>query len=462
MRHRLIVLSLLLAATPARAQKLWRITDIITPPWSTTPVSQAAEALRGSGIALLDGAVKGPLPLACASAHIGDKDIAWTDLFGGAIDSSRRGELATRLNLLVGNGAYAKHVVCPGRVFDYVYAGEKRLLLFDGALLVLETPYDEAQIKDVDDWVKPLHPGFDCARARTTPERLACADYPLSLADRKMSEAYARLQATVSPASFATIRIAQRGWLPYVAALCKGDGAMPEAWTERRDIADCLRSEADAHASLLDEPVLTAGPLRLEPRMHAIYADTPPREDAIIYPFLSGPGADAFNQAVEARTHRDAPFLTPDRMADPDFDGAVYARRSYVVAAATPRLISLTLVEDYYAGGAHGALHSESLNYDPTGTRLITLDDIFRHGSGWENFVTRLCLEDFRDNGPNDVEAGAAAAVVANPMAWTFDRVSAHVFFDVYTITSYSGGAHEEIFPYRRLRPYLRPDAKLP
>ena len=463
----LIALTLLLAAATARAQDLWRIVDVVPLPGNAAPLSAAALALRGTGIAFVEDAVKGPAPLACQHAvvhtfsngHVSDILIGWSTAFGGGL-SPERIDAVAKLVGIVGD-AFAVRVECDGRTFDYYHGDYHRALLFDGALLILDKPLDEDQIKDVDDWVKPLRPGFDCTQARSTSERSACTDYRLSVAYRRMADAYAGLRDTVGTASFATIRDAQRGWIPYVAVLCNAAGPLPEQWTDRRDLAACLRDAADERADLLAAEVLTAGQLRLEPRMHAIYRHAPPLEDAIIYPFLIGQGADGFNRLIAGRLAPSAPYLTKERMASDDYDGPMHARRSYSVVAFTSRLISITLVTDAYGGGAHGSLSSTAINFDPRRGRAVTLADVFRPGSAWRKAVTDFCLDSLSDE-RESFEKDRVPVVVADPGAWTFDSDGAHVFFDVGTIASYSGGASDVTIPYDKLRPYLRPDAPLP
>lgn len=461
LRGLLVALCLLSGAMPVRAATtIWRVVDVIRPPWSSTPVAPAAQALRGTGLAFLDGAVKGPEPLNCDPAEIHERAERWTDIFGGQVGPQQIDATLAALHVH-GSDAYVVRVGCHGQRFDYYTTDNGRVLLFAGALLILEQPRDDSQITDYDDWVKPLRPGFDCAQARSTTERLACSDYRLSVAYRKMAEAYEHLRITLSAESFATFRDAQRRWTPYVAALCKATIPMPQAWTDQRDIAECLRGEAEERTRLLATEVLTAGPLRLEPRMHAIYQHAPPREDTVVYPWLSGPSAEVFNKTVATRLQPATHYLTKDTVVDMAFEGSMYARRSYAVSAVTERLISLTLLTDFYGGGAHGSLTSQALNFDPRNSRVATLKDFFLPGSNWEAAITGLCQKSLSDE-RDGLDMDRVGAVVRNSAAWTFGPTSALVFFDVYTIASYSGGPSEVTLTYEQLRPYLSPNAPLP
>lgn len=82
-------------------------------------------------------------------------------------------------------------------------------------------------------------PRFDCAEAKTTADRLICADTGLSKSDRALAAAYTKLKAAELAESFATVQKAQRGWLDFAIKSCVGDAPMLEALGDRNVTVDC-------------------------------------------------------------------------------------------------------------------------------------------------------------------------------------------------------------------------------
>ena len=96
-------------------------------------------------------------------------------------------------------------------------------------------------------------PSFDCTRAKTTGEQLICRDAALSKSDRKLGEAYAALERSESPRSFATFHRAQRAWFSYVMTSCGAKAPVPKTLGDRSLITDCLGPEYSERAELLSD-----------------------------------------------------------------------------------------------------------------------------------------------------------------------------------------------------------------
>ena len=456
----------LLAAPAAHAYTppdLWRIVDVLPRPWNPTPPTDAARALFGSGLAILeDGTVKGPAPLACAQAHMRDLVVPTAELFANQVPEARIDEMFRTLKL--DSSGVAIRITCGEARFDYQFAQEGRILLFDNAILILRKPMDEIEAKELDEWVKPFRPGFDCKDAKSTAERLACADFRLSRADRLMTEGYAAMRATYSEASFATIRDTQRRWLAFTRARCGANAPMPTEWTERRDITACLQEATETQAGLLGARPFTAGKLRLEMRMNGFFRTSPPGEDIIVWPWLSGAlVSDALNRFIAERLQPQSPnpAMAPSKLGG--YDRLSSSQRSYGVTLFTERLLGVTFSTVLYTGGAHEGHATTAILFDLKSGRALTANDVFRADRNWRKAITALCLERLREDGPDDtVTEAAVAKVVGNISAWQFGPKSATVFFDFYTIRPYAAGPADVEIPYANLREYLRPDFPLP
>jgi hypothetical protein len=119
---------------------------------------------------------------------------------------------------------------------------------------------------------------------------MICNDAPLSKADKKMSEAYRRLQKEETPASFATVQAAQRAWLAYVRKSCGGSTKTSDDQGDRNKLQDCLSESFTDRADRLDAlKIEKSGPLTLEPRMRFFSRLSKPQmEDSDIYPWMNG------------------------------------------------------------------------------------------------------------------------------------------------------------------------------
>ncbi len=68
----------------------------------------------------------------------------------------------------------------------------------------------------------------------------------------------------------------------------------------------------------------------------------------------------------------------------------------YSIFTYTNSIASLTLDFYPYTGGAHGLYYFQTVNYDFENNKLIGLEEIFKPGSGYLEFLSEYCFEDIK------------------------------------------------------------------
>jgi hypothetical protein len=213
-------------------------------------------------------------------------------------------------------------------------------------------------------------------------------------------------------------------------------------------------------------PVLPAGTLRIEPRIHII-AELEPRHkiDWIVYPWLIGtPTATtvAFNKIIGETLAPQATLLTGKQITEPNADYPISAWRRYGLSNFDDRLVSLSVWGQIYGGGAHEGLIEQAVNFDVQRARRVGPADFFHAGSGWETAISAYCRAKLAEEGDEKPALAQVRAVVTRDDAWLFGPEKATVHFAVYTVGSFAAGPRQVEIPYRVLRRYLRGDAPLP
>ena len=307
-------------------------------------------------------------------------------------------------------------------------------------------------------------PSFDCVNAKTTADRLICADAGLSKSDRELASAYARLKAKESAESFATVQKAQRGWLDVTIKTCVGDTPMPETLGDRNAIVDCLRDAYDNRvAELSNLTVEKAGALVLEPRMRFRSRAKPGAEESDAHPWMSGgPQAEAFNAfiakiyALDRWRMDEKGFLPSD-----DGDSAVkyHARRSYAVARFDARIVSLQIATDDFVGGNHDMRAQMAQTWDMTKQRQVALDDVFVKGRGWKATVLAYCKRDlhkqFAERESPDLSDEEMAKTIGSSAAWLWGADKATVIFYIDLSGGMPGGEFDVDIPLSTLSPFM-------
>ena len=441
---------------------VWRVIEAKPAPWAKPHALSKAEApLLESGIDFAEGAVKGPPPIACASAKYSSGVTYLDEAFGGRLAGDKSTAMAKQAHLGDG-GLTTFRVVCGAVVRDFYVHEHADIVMAEGDVLyTLERPTGMDPQRFMAGFSGP---SFDCAKARTAADRLICADAELSKSDRDLALAYAKLKAAESAESFATVQNAQRGWLDLTIKTCVGNASTPEALGDRNVSIDCLRvAYADRAKELNDLSVEKAGALVLEPRMRLRSRAKPSVEESDVYPWMrGGPQAEAFNAFVARlyaldRWRMDEKDLFPND----DDDAAIkyHARRSYSLARFDARIVSFQSATSDYAGGNQERRHQIATTWDMAKQRQITLDDVFVKGSRWKAAALAYCKkelhEQFAERNAPDLSDAEVIATLGNSAAWLWGKDKGTVVFFVDLIGGLPGGEFDVDIPLSTLSPFM-------
>jgi hypothetical protein len=132
------------------------------------------------------------------------------------------------------------------------------------------------------------------------------------------------------------------------------------------------------------------------------------------------------------------------------------------VAVLTDTLLSLSVEEVYYTGGAHGGAGTYFINIKPSTGEKYTLEDLLKPGfkepltiEGERIFRNVRALPDtasFQDNGfefPDDK--------FVLSQNYGFDKKGIVFYYNSYEIAPYAAGPTEVVIPYEVIRNWLKP-----
>ncbi len=445
---------------------VWRFIAAKTAPWAKPrDLTKADAPLLEYAVEFADAVVKGPPPLACANARYSSGVTYLSEAFGGKLADDKDRALAKQARL--GDAQLTTFRVYCGETFrDFYIDDQADLAMAEGDVLYrLERPTG----MDPRQYAAGFSgPSFDCVKAKTTADRLICADAALSKSDRALGEAYSALAKSESAQSFATVQKAQRAWLAFVIKSCGADAPMPESAGDKTPIVDCLNTEYGDRADLLrDLTVEKAGALILEPRMRFRARATPSIGESDVYPWMSGgPQADAFNAFV-ARTLALDRWRTDEKGLFPFGDDVaemkLHARRSYSVGRFDAHIVSFEISTSDFTGGNRDARSQSAFTWDVTKQRPVALDDVFAKGRNWKAVAIAYCKKDlhkqFSERDAPDLDDAEIAAAVANAGGWVWGADKASVIFFVDTISGMPGGAFDVKIPLAILTPYMTADS---
>lgn len=447
---------------------VWRIIGAQSAPWvAPRKLTKADAPLLEYAIEMKSGEIVGPPPLSCKGATFSDGDSYHDELFGGKLKGDKDFAMAKKI-ALTNSGVLTVRATCDGKIFDFYFTDHAQFLLGIGDVIyTLEQPtgMDPEQYK-----AGYAGPSIDCAKARTTGEKLICSDAGLSKTDQKLGAAWHELKQSISPESFAPFQAAQRKWLAYEMKDCGGDGPAPEhddAY-DNGNITECLGDVFDKRAELFSQlKTERSGALVIEPGIHFRIRENPDTEETDIYPVMSGgPQAAAFNAYI-AKTLKLAKWRMDDKSLF-QFDIAdgmkLHAHLSYFVARFDARVVALDITTSDYVGGHDEQSTDMSLAWNLEKSSPVTLADVFAAGKDWKKFVIAYCAKDLKkqtetDGITDDLTGDDMAGRVSDSANWTWNTDHATVGF----LISMGGGGPESAYtvdiPYKLLKSYMKPDA---
>ena len=140
---------------------------------------------------------------------------------------------------------------------------------------------------------------------------------------------------------------------------------------------------------------------------------------------------------------------------------------SYQIAYAGPQLISVRFdTYDYTLGAAHPNNGVRAVTVVMTTGQPLSAADVFRTGSGWENFLTTRAMREltrqFRDSGFTPARNDVRDAVT-KPHLWLVKEQGLVLLFPPYSFGGPAAiGGAEVTIPWAELARYLNPQAPVP
>ena len=131
------------------------------------------------------------------------------------------------------------------------------------------------------------------------------------------------------------------------------------------------------------------------------------------------------------------------------------------VEVLTDTLLSLSVEESYYTGGAHGGHGTYFINVQPRTGAAFTLDNFLK--TGYEESLTRMGEKVFRQEReiPDSVALGDTEFEFPDDKFklntnYGFKKTGIVFFFNSYEIASYAAGTTEILIPYDSLTEWIR------
>lgn len=163
---------------------------------------------------------------------------------------------------------------------------------------------------------------------------------------------------------------------------------------------------------------------------------------------------DDYKKFLLDMSDEDIKSLPSEMKLDHQFD--------YDVVLANDDLVSLTLTNYVFEGGAHGSTDISSLNYDLKNNRELKLADIFEPNSNYLKIIADYSIADLkpRIGEMSDEEwlKKGAEANEENYATWNLTKKGLMITFNAYQVAAYAAGPQTVIVPYDKLKPVLRKD----
>lgn len=190
------------------------------------------------------------------------------------------------------------------------------------------------------------------------------------------------------------------------------------------------------------------------------------------YPQLNSsvvaPAMTEFNRLIEARVQKEI------KEFEPEPDSNAYFGATYNVLFADEEKISVEIVEDFYAGGAHPNTYFWTVNYDLKANKELTLEDVFKPGDEYKTAIAEFVAKDInrradeierieaRDNHrPVEKREEPVMSVDGLPEmnAWGFSPKGFVAYFDFAHVMAVFD---KTIVPYSIVARYVKPGSVVP
>ena len=316
--------------------------------------------------------------------------------------------------------------------------------------------------------LRPTAEADPCASATGFRRAIVCQTPALAALDDTVRERLVAEAAALPAEASAALNLEQDQWLEATRIAC----GLPSADTVPDEAQlGCITSALRERANTVTGAVEQAGPFTIR-RVENIGADAVTAsvaaasglgDDApaaitrqISYPQIAGdtPAVRRFNALVRQEPR----FGVEDQTSE---------TVNYTIAYAGDDLISVRFdILDEPLAAAHGSVETRAVSFNMRTGAPLSDADVFRPGSGWENFLTRRAIvaltrafqgTDFVPSEPDVRET------VTKPPQWLVTEQALVILFPPY---SFAGpqidGGQDISIPWADLRPYLNPRGPRP
>jgi len=305
---------------------------------------------------------------------------------------------------------------------------------------------------------------LDCSLAKSSIEKAICATSELSDVDATMAKAYATLRSALPGDQQSLLLADQRRWLRDRDVTC---GEKTD-----RGLLNCVLAQTERRRRFLagEGPNRTADAPRLQPAFFH-EAKKARYEINVLYPHIvkpSSPAENAFNkEAHDLVLNKNALSDTRDSEPVPGVPGNSSYDATYDVTYLDLRLAAIVFtISTYGAGAAHPNTGRETLAFDFSRGRQLTLADVVSSPAEAVAAISELCKNQLKAQaakvGWELFDEADFAAVVREFAHWAPSKDGVDILFDQYSIAAYVFGQHECQLSWTDLAPWLKPGGPLP
>jgi hypothetical protein len=308
-----------------------------------------------------------------------------------------------------------------------------------------------------------------CADARSGFAQSVCSNRTLASLDSAARDTLVAESAAISDAGAALLVQNQNRWRESARVIC---GVLDAESAPNAEQQSCLEARFRTRAQEVGEAVQEIGGYTFQ-RMELVDASPVTAEiarstglddgapEAVIrdirFPRIDGrqtPAIQRFNDLVAQQPQ----FRLED---------ATNEVVDYRIAFAGPELISVRFnLSSDTLGAAHGNNTFKAVTVLMEQGRALEAGDVFRAGSGWEQFLTQRAVREigrqFREDGFTPPERDVQESVT-KPHLWLITEQGLTLLFPPYSFGApYVMGGTEVSIPWADLRSYLNPGAPAP
>lgn len=193
-------------------------------------------------------------------------------------------------------------------------------------------------------------------------------------------------------------------------------------------------------------------------------------EISSVYPELTGvssPAAKSFNELVKKRVNemndsfrKDIGEMTGEDIKSLPGGVGLSNDVNYDVMLANDDLISISISDYTFMGGAHGGTSSHPINYDLKNNRELQLADIFEPNSDYLKIISEYAYSDLKSRvsemSDDEWLRRGTAPEPDNYQSWNLTRKGLMFTFDQYQVAAYAAGPQTVIVPYGKLQGVLQ------